>query len=134
MCVCAWVCITDWCVSLTSTCVCVCVLQVFGSGGTAAVQCRWGEGCVCLQCPAGQQPTKVRDTFFSNSLWLYPYFSLSLPLFRLLSYLPTLSSLYRSLPSHFSTFTICPSTLHSLTLSPPQSSVNRTAFFPYNVV
>ncbi|XP_046892294.1 LOW QUALITY PROTEIN: tumor necrosis factor receptor superfamily member 19L [Hypomesus transpacificus] len=33
-------------------------LTVFGSGGTAAVQCQWGEGCVCLQCPAGQQPTK----------------------------------------------------------------------------
>ncbi|XP_059187438.1 tumor necrosis factor receptor superfamily member 19L isoform X2 [Centropristis striata] len=35
------------------------LLTVFGCGGTAAVQCRWGEGCVCLQCPAGQQPSKA---------------------------------------------------------------------------
>lgn len=35
------------------------LLAVFGCGGTAAVQCRWGEGCVCLQCPAGQQPSKA---------------------------------------------------------------------------
>ncbi|KAM3875260.1 tumor necrosis factor receptor superfamily member 19L [Diretmus argenteus] len=34
------------------------LLTVFGCGGTAAVQCRWGEGCVCLQCPAGQEPSK----------------------------------------------------------------------------
>ncbi|KAM7413224.1 hypothetical protein PAMA_020547 [Pampus argenteus] len=33
-------------------------VKVFGCGGTAAVQCRWGEGCVCLQCPAGQEPSK----------------------------------------------------------------------------
>ncbi|TKS81111.1 Tumor necrosis factor receptor superfamily member 19L [Collichthys lucidus] len=32
---------------------------VLGCGGTAAVQCRWGEGCVCLQCPAGQEPSKA---------------------------------------------------------------------------
>lgn len=37
-----------------------CVLKVFGCGGTAAVQCRWEDGCVCLQCPAGQEPSKVR--------------------------------------------------------------------------
>ncbi|XP_041669075.1 tumor necrosis factor receptor superfamily member 19L [Cheilinus undulatus] len=35
------------------------LLTVFGCGGTAAVRCRWGEGCVCLQCPAGQGPTKA---------------------------------------------------------------------------
>ncbi|XP_054458923.1 tumor necrosis factor receptor superfamily member 19L [Anoplopoma fimbria] len=35
------------------------LLTVFGCGGTAAVQCRWGEGCVCLQCPAGQEPSKA---------------------------------------------------------------------------
>ncbi|XP_014878581.1 tumor necrosis factor receptor superfamily member 19L-like isoform X1 [Poecilia latipinna] len=34
------------------------LLAVIGCGGTAAVQCRWGEGCVCLQCPAGQEPSK----------------------------------------------------------------------------
>uniref|UniRef100_A0A3B3XE14 TNFR-Cys domain-containing protein n=1 Tax=Poecilia mexicana TaxID=48701 RepID=A0A3B3XE14_9TELE len=34
---------------------------VIGCGGTAAVQCRWGEGCVCLQCPAGQEPSKVTE-------------------------------------------------------------------------
>ncbi|KAM9853270.1 tumor necrosis factor receptor superfamily member 19L isoform 2-T2 [Aulostomus maculatus] len=34
------------------------LLTVFGCGGTAAVQCRWGKGCVCLQCPAGQEPSK----------------------------------------------------------------------------
>uniref|UniRef100_A0A3B4AD70 RELT TNF receptor n=1 Tax=Periophthalmus magnuspinnatus TaxID=409849 RepID=A0A3B4AD70_9GOBI len=28
-------------------------------GGAAAVQCRWGEGCVCVQCPPGQQPSKA---------------------------------------------------------------------------
>lgn len=41
-------------------CVFVCIFQVLGCGGTAAVQCRWGEGCVCLRCPAGQEPSKVR--------------------------------------------------------------------------
>ncbi|KAF7662157.1 hypothetical protein LDENG_00243820 [Lucifuga dentata] len=35
------------------------LLTVFGCGGTAAVQCRWGEGCVCLQCPTGQEPSKA---------------------------------------------------------------------------
>nr|XP_020475594.1 tumor necrosis factor receptor superfamily member 19L isoform X2 [Monopterus albus] len=35
------------------------LLTVFGCGGTAAVQCRWGVGCMCLQCPAGQEPTKA---------------------------------------------------------------------------
>uniref|UniRef100_A0A8C2XD28 RELT TNF receptor n=1 Tax=Cyclopterus lumpus TaxID=8103 RepID=A0A8C2XD28_CYCLU len=35
------------------------LLTVFGCSGTAAVQCRWGEGCVCLQCPAGQAPSKA---------------------------------------------------------------------------
>ncbi|KAM4627259.1 tumor necrosis factor receptor superfamily member 19L isoform 1-T2 [Polymixia lowei] len=35
------------------------LLTVFGCGGTAAVQCRWGEGCMCLQCPAGQEPSKA---------------------------------------------------------------------------
>ncbi|XP_029301464.1 tumor necrosis factor receptor superfamily member 19L [Cottoperca gobio] len=35
------------------------LLTVFGCGGTAAVQCRWAEGCVCLQCPAGQEPSKA---------------------------------------------------------------------------
>ncbi|MED6271069.1 hypothetical protein CHARACLAT_016523 [Characodon lateralis] len=34
------------------------LLTVFGCGGTAVVQCRWGEGCVCLQCPPGQEPSK----------------------------------------------------------------------------
>ncbi|XP_047246868.1 tumor necrosis factor receptor superfamily member 19L isoform X2 [Girardinichthys multiradiatus] len=34
------------------------LLAVFGCGGTAVVQCRWGEGCVCLQCPPGQEPSK----------------------------------------------------------------------------
>uniref|UniRef100_A0AAV2IYC6 Tumor necrosis factor receptor superfamily member 19L n=1 Tax=Knipowitschia caucasica TaxID=637954 RepID=A0AAV2IYC6_KNICA len=35
------------------------LLTVFGCGGAAAVQCRWGEGCICLQCPPGQQPSKA---------------------------------------------------------------------------
>ncbi|XP_069004034.1 tumor necrosis factor receptor superfamily member 19L isoform X1 [Embiotoca jacksoni] len=35
------------------------LLAVFGCGGTAAVKCRWGEECVCLQCPAGQEPSKA---------------------------------------------------------------------------
>ncbi|CAJ1065610.1 tumor necrosis factor receptor superfamily member 19L [Xyrichtys novacula] len=34
------------------------LLTVFGCGGTAAVRCRWGEGCMCLQCPAGLEPSK----------------------------------------------------------------------------
>lgn len=41
-------------------CFSVCVLQVFGCGRTAPVQCRWGDGCACHQCPAGEQPSKVR--------------------------------------------------------------------------
>ncbi|XP_045067460.1 tumor necrosis factor receptor superfamily member 19L [Coregonus clupeaformis] len=35
------------------------LLTVFGSGGTVAVQCRLGEGCVCLECPSGQEPIKA---------------------------------------------------------------------------
>ncbi|KAM8903185.1 tumor necrosis factor receptor superfamily member 19L [Spinachia spinachia] len=35
------------------------LLTVFGCGGTAAVQCRWAEGCVCLQCPAGREPSRA---------------------------------------------------------------------------
>uniref|UniRef100_A0AAY5KLQ5 TNFR-Cys domain-containing protein n=1 Tax=Esox lucius TaxID=8010 RepID=A0AAY5KLQ5_ESOLU len=35
------------------------LLTVFGTGGTVAVQCRWGEGCECLKCPSGQEPTKA---------------------------------------------------------------------------
>ncbi|KAM6932159.1 tumor necrosis factor receptor superfamily member 19L [Lycodopsis pacificus] len=35
------------------------LLTVFGCGGTAAVQCRQAEGCVCLHCPAGQEPSKA---------------------------------------------------------------------------
>ncbi|XP_059931475.1 tumor necrosis factor receptor superfamily member 19L [Gadus macrocephalus] len=35
------------------------LLTVLDCGGTAAVQCRWGEACMCLQCPAGQQPSKA---------------------------------------------------------------------------
>ncbi|KAM9442004.1 tumor necrosis factor receptor superfamily member 19L-like isoform 3-T4 [Salvelinus alpinus] len=35
------------------------LLTVFGTGGTVAVQCRWGEGCVCLECPSGQEPIKA---------------------------------------------------------------------------
>lgn len=44
--------------------VCVCVrLQVVACGGTAAVQGGvWKDGLVCLQCPAGQEPTKVRSS------------------------------------------------------------------------
>ncbi|KAM4590179.1 tumor necrosis factor receptor superfamily member 19L [Fundulus diaphanus] len=34
------------------------LLAVFGCGETAAVQCRRGEGCVCLQCPPGQEPSE----------------------------------------------------------------------------
>ncbi|XP_017286469.1 tumor necrosis factor receptor superfamily member 19L isoform X3 [Kryptolebias marmoratus] len=35
------------------------LLAVFvGGGRTAAVQCRWGDGCECPQCPAGQEPSK----------------------------------------------------------------------------
>uniref|UniRef100_A0A4W5PWR7 RELT TNF receptor n=1 Tax=Hucho hucho TaxID=62062 RepID=A0A4W5PWR7_9TELE len=26
---------------------------------TGALQCRWGEGCVCLECPSGQEPIKA---------------------------------------------------------------------------
>ncbi|KAF7219061.1 tumor necrosis factor receptor superfamily member 19L [Nothobranchius furzeri] len=33
------------------------LLAVIGCGGTAAVQCRWGDGCVCQQCAAGQEPS-----------------------------------------------------------------------------
>uniref|UniRef100_A0A3Q3A679 TNFR-Cys domain-containing protein n=1 Tax=Kryptolebias marmoratus TaxID=37003 RepID=A0A3Q3A679_KRYMA len=43
------------------SCLCV-IFQVFvGGGRTAAVQCRWGDGCECPQCPAGQEPSKVRQ-------------------------------------------------------------------------
>ncbi|XP_042153583.1 tumor necrosis factor receptor superfamily member 19L-like [Oncorhynchus tshawytscha] len=35
------------------------LLTVFGTGGTVAVQCPWGEGCVCLECPSGQEPIKA---------------------------------------------------------------------------
>ncbi|XP_043974972.1 tumor necrosis factor receptor superfamily member 19L [Gambusia affinis] len=35
------------------------LLAVIGCGGTAVVQCWWGNGCVCLQCPAGQEPSKA---------------------------------------------------------------------------
>ncbi|XP_055751053.1 tumor necrosis factor receptor superfamily member 19L-like isoform X2 [Salvelinus fontinalis] len=35
------------------------LLTVFCSGGTVAVQCSWGEGCVCLGCPSGQEPIKA---------------------------------------------------------------------------
>ncbi|KAM9319158.1 tumor necrosis factor receptor superfamily member 19L [Pholidichthys leucotaenia] len=37
------------------------LLTVFGCGGTAAVQCRWREGCACLRCPAGQEPSMACD-------------------------------------------------------------------------
>lgn len=43
--------------------VCFCVFQLFGCGGTAAVQSRCGKGCACLQCPTGQEPSKVRQHF-----------------------------------------------------------------------
>nr|XP_057935017.1 tumor necrosis factor receptor superfamily member 19L isoform X2 [Doryrhamphus excisus] len=33
------------------------LVTVFGCGWTAG-QCRWGEGCVCLQCPVGHEPSK----------------------------------------------------------------------------
>ncbi|XP_053278720.1 tumor necrosis factor receptor superfamily member 19L [Pleuronectes platessa] len=35
------------------------LLTVFGCGWTAAVQRRRVEGCVCLQCPAGEEPCKA---------------------------------------------------------------------------
>ncbi|XP_029571966.1 tumor necrosis factor receptor superfamily member 19L [Salmo trutta] len=35
------------------------LLTVFGTGGAVAMQCRWGEGCVCLECPSGQEPIKA---------------------------------------------------------------------------
>uniref|UniRef100_A0A3Q0R6G2 RELT TNF receptor n=1 Tax=Amphilophus citrinellus TaxID=61819 RepID=A0A3Q0R6G2_AMPCI len=35
------------------------LFMLFGCGGTAAVQCWWREGCVCLQCNAGQEPSKA---------------------------------------------------------------------------
>uniref|UniRef100_A0A3Q4B9U6 Uncharacterized protein n=1 Tax=Mola mola TaxID=94237 RepID=A0A3Q4B9U6_MOLML len=35
------------------------LLTVLGCGGTVAVQCGWEDGCVCLQCPAGQEPSKA---------------------------------------------------------------------------
>ncbi|XP_076002623.1 tumor necrosis factor receptor superfamily member 19L [Genypterus blacodes] len=35
------------------------LFTVLTCGGSAAAQCRWGEGCVCLHCPAGQQPNKL---------------------------------------------------------------------------
>uniref|UniRef100_H2SS04 RELT TNF receptor n=1 Tax=Takifugu rubripes TaxID=31033 RepID=H2SS04_TAKRU len=40
-------------------CAALVVLTVLGCGGTAALQCRWEDGCVCLQCPAGQEPSKA---------------------------------------------------------------------------
>lgn len=50
------------CVHMCSLLTLVCVPpQVFGCGGTAAVQCQWGEGCGCLQCHAGQEPSEVRQ-------------------------------------------------------------------------
>lgn len=56
--------------------VCFCVFQLFGCGGTAAVQSRWGKGCACLQCPAGQEPSKVRQqmqNFFLQLLCCFLY-------------------------------------------------------------
>ncbi|KAJ7995335.1 hypothetical protein DPEC_G00243500 [Dallia pectoralis] len=36
------------------------LLTVFGTGDMVAIRCRWGEeGCRCLQCPSGQEPTKA---------------------------------------------------------------------------
>ncbi|KAM9733987.1 tumor necrosis factor receptor superfamily member 19L isoform 1-T3 [Menidia menidia] len=43
------------------------LLAVFGCGGTAALRCRRGEGCQCLQCPAGQEPTKACEQIQSPS-------------------------------------------------------------------
>ncbi|KAG7479282.1 hypothetical protein JOB18_022214 [Solea senegalensis] len=40
-------------------CAALVLLMVFRCGGTAAVQCWWGQGCVCLQCPAGEEPSKA---------------------------------------------------------------------------
>ncbi|KAF6720901.1 Tumor necrosis factor receptor superfamily member 19L [Oryzias melastigma] len=34
------------------------LLAMFGCG-SAAVLCTWAEGCECLQCPAGQEPSKA---------------------------------------------------------------------------
>ncbi|XP_049582274.1 tumor necrosis factor receptor superfamily member 19L [Syngnathus scovelli] len=35
------------------------LVTVFGYCRTTAVQCQWGgEGCVCLECPAGQEPSR----------------------------------------------------------------------------
>ncbi|XP_057694684.1 tumor necrosis factor receptor superfamily member 19L [Corythoichthys intestinalis] len=34
------------------------LLTVFGCRETAAVQCQWEVGCMCLECPAGQEPSK----------------------------------------------------------------------------
>ncbi|KAI2653344.1 Tumor necrosis factor receptor superfamily member 19L [Labeo rohita] len=38
--------------------VCLILLELWG---TLAAQCRWEDGCVCPLCPAGQEPTTVRD-------------------------------------------------------------------------
>ncbi|XP_068172575.1 tumor necrosis factor receptor superfamily member 19L [Antennarius striatus] len=38
-------------------CTALILLMVLACGWTAAVQCGWGEGCLCLQCPAGQEPS-----------------------------------------------------------------------------
>uniref|UniRef100_A0A3P9INW1 RELT TNF receptor n=2 Tax=Oryzias latipes TaxID=8090 RepID=A0A3P9INW1_ORYLA len=35
------------------------LLAMLGCGGSAAVPCTWAEGCVCLQCAAGQEPSKA---------------------------------------------------------------------------
>ncbi|XP_004543906.3 tumor necrosis factor receptor superfamily member 19L isoform X1 [Maylandia zebra] len=40
-------------------CSAIVLLALFGCGGTAAVQSRCGKGCACLQCPAGQEPSKA---------------------------------------------------------------------------
>ncbi|XP_077578770.1 tumor necrosis factor receptor superfamily member 19L [Stigmatopora nigra] len=32
--------------------------NIFGCRGTVAVQCQWEERCTCLECPAGQEPSK----------------------------------------------------------------------------
>ncbi|XP_061781836.1 tumor necrosis factor receptor superfamily member 19L isoform X1 [Nerophis lumbriciformis] len=42
------------------------LLMVFGCGWSAA-QCRWGEGCACLQCPAGHEPSKPCEQVHSQT-------------------------------------------------------------------
>ncbi|XP_019741393.1 tumor necrosis factor receptor superfamily member 19L isoform X2 [Hippocampus comes] len=39
-------------------CSAIVLLTVFGCHGTLAVHCQWAEGCVCLKCSAGQEPSK----------------------------------------------------------------------------